>query len=198
MLTAMRFAPDQAEHTEAHNSAVDGCGASVCIKGSARGIALVLVADYDATSRELVNARLGDGTPLPMKELVRLALKADIFPAVFDAKTQNLWLGRSRRTATDAQRIALMVRDQVCIGCGGAPSRCFAHHVKFWKNNGPTDYPNLVLVCNDCHHEIHEQGFQVTQDPGTGRWQTHPPPDPFPDTGTTTWQPVHADSVLMC
>lgn len=166
-------------------------------KGTAKGIALVLVADYDATNRELVNARLSDGTPLPMQELVQLALKADIFPAVFDAKSQNLWLGRTRRTATDAQRIALMVRDQGCIGCGAAPNRCFSHHVKFWRNNGPTDYPNLVLVCNDCHHDIHDHGFQTTQDPDTGRWKTHPPPDPYPDNGSTTWQPTHLNSVLL-
>lgn len=166
-------------------------------KGKAKGIALVLVADYDAASRELVNARFSDGSPLPMQELVRLALKADIFPAVFDAKTQNLWLGRTRRTATDAQRIALMVRDQGCIGCGTAPNRCFSHHVKFWRNDGPTDYPNLVLVCNDCHHDIHDHGFQTTQDPDTGRWNTHPPPDPFPDDGSTTWQPAHLNSVLL-
>lgn len=151
----------------------------------------------DAANRELANARLSDGTPLPMQELVRLALKADIFPAVFDAKTQNLWLGRSRRTATEAQRIALMVRDQGCIGCGAAPNQGFAHHVKFWKNGGPTDYPNLVLVCNDCHHDIHDHGFQTTQDPGTGRWKTQPPPEAFPDTGTSAWQPNHLDSVLL-
>ena len=166
-------------------------------KGKAKGIALVLVADYDATNRELVNARFCDGSPLPMQELVRLALIADIFPAVFDAKTQNLWLGRTRRTATDAQRIALTIRDQGCIGCGTAPNRCFSHHIKFWRDGGPTDYPNLVLVCNDCHHDIHDHGFQTTQNPDTGRWKTHPPPDPFPDTGSTTWQPAHTNSVLL-
>ncbi|MCY3963170.1 MAG: DUF222 domain-containing protein [bacterium] len=166
-------------------------------KGKAKGVALVLVADYDATNRELVNARFSDGTPLPMQELVRLALKADIFPAIFDAKTQNLWLGRTRRTATDAQRIALTIRDQGCIGCGAAPNRCFSHHIKFWRNGGTTDYPNLVLVCNDCHHDIHDHGYQTTQDPDTGRWQTQPPPDPFPDTGTTNWQPAHVNSVLL-
>ena len=71
----------------------------------------MLVADYGATNRELVNARFCDGSPLPMQELVRLALKTDIFPTIFDAKTQNLWLGHTHRTATDAQRIAVMVRD---------------------------------------------------------------------------------------
>ena len=166
-------------------------------KGKAKGIALVLVADYDATSRELANARFCDNSPLPVQELVRLALKADIFPAIFDAKTQNLWLGRTRRTATDAQRIALMIRDQGCIGCGAAPNRCFSHHIEFWKNGGPTDYPNLALVCNHCHHQIHDHGHQTTQHPHTGKWTTQPPPNAFPDTGTTTWQPAHTNPVLL-
>ena len=117
--------------------------------------------------------------------------------AEFDANTQNLWLGRTRRTATDAQRTALTIRDQGCISCGTAPNRCFSHHIKFWRNNGPTDYPNLVLVCNDCHHDIHDHGYQTIQDPDTGRWKTQPPPDPYPDTGTTTWQPAHTNSVLL-
>jgi len=76
-------------------------------KGKTKGIALVLVADYDTTKQELVNARFCNNNPPPIPELVHLALKADPFPAVFNAKTQNLWLGRTRRTATDAQRIAL-------------------------------------------------------------------------------------------
>ncbi len=42
-------------------------------KGKAAGVALVLVADYDTTRRELANARISDGTPLPASELVKLA-----------------------------------------------------------------------------------------------------------------------------
>ena len=166
-------------------------------KGKAKGVALVLVADYDAAKRELVNARFSDNSPLPMAELVRLGLEADIFPAVFDAKTQNLWLGRSRRTATDAQRIALTIRDQGCIGCGEAPDRCFSHHLTFWRNGGPTDYGNLAFVCNDCHHDIHDHHYQTIQDPHTGRWKTQPPPEPFPDTGTPTWRPAQLNSTLL-
>ena len=161
------------------------------------GTALVLVADYDAAHQQLVNARLSDGTPLPAKELVKLACDADIFPAVFNARTQNLWLGRRRRCATDAQRIALMVRDKACVGCGADANRSFAHHIEHWQNGGLTDYPNLVTVCNDCHHDIHDHGHQTTQNPDTGRWTTQPPPNPFPDTGTTTWQPAHTNPVLL-
>ena len=165
-------------------------------KGKAAGIALVLVADYDAARRELVDARLCDGTPLPAAELVKLACDADVFPAVFNARTQDLWLGRRRRCASDAQRIALMVRDKACVGCGADANRSFAHHIEHWRNGGRTDYPNLVTVCNDCHHDIHDKHHQVTRDRRTGRHQVVPPPEAFPDTGTTTWQPEHLNPIL--
>ena len=166
-------------------------------KGRAAGIALVLVADYDATRRELANARISDGTPLPTSELVKLACEADIFPAVFNARTQDLWLGRRRRCASDAQRIALMVRDKACVGCGADANRSFSHHIEHWKNGGKTDYPNLVTVCNDCHGDIHDRHYQVEHDRRTGKHRVVPPPEAFPDTGTDTWQPRHVNSVLL-
>ncbi|MDE0117902.1 MAG: DUF222 domain-containing protein [bacterium] len=165
-------------------------------KGKAAGIALVLVADYDAARKALVDARLCDGTPLPAEELVKLACDADIFPAVFNARTQDLWLGRRRRCASDAQRIALMVRDKACVGCGADANRSFAHHIHHWRNGGRTDYPNLVTVCNDCHHDIHERHHQIEHDQQTGKHRVVPPPEAFPDTGTTTWQPKHLNPVL--
>ena len=166
-------------------------------KGKASGVALVLVADYDAAHQELVNARISDGTPLPAAELVKLACEADVFPAVFNARTQDLWLGRRRRCASDAQRIALMVHDKACVGCGADANRSFAHHIDHWQNGGKTDYPNLVTVCNDCHHDIHEHHHQIETDPKTGRHSVEPPPDPFPDTGTTNWRPAHTNPVLL-
>ncbi len=125
-------------------------------EGQSRGVALVLIADYDAARKALVDARLCDGTPLPAEELVKLACDADVFPAVFNARTQDLWLGRRRRCASDAQRIALMVRDKVCVGCGADANRSFAHHIDHWRNGGGTDYPILLfsqvrtICCNSC------------------------------------------------
>jgi len=166
-------------------------------KGKAASVALVLVADYDAAHQQLIDARISDGTPLPAAELVRLACDADIFPAVFNARTQDLWLGRRRRCASDAQRIALMVRDKACVGCGADANRSFSHHIDHWQNGGKTDYPNLVTVCNNCHHDIHENHHQIETDPETGRHNVAPPPDPFPDTGSTTWRPAHTNPILL-
>ncbi len=165
-------------------------------KNKSAAIALVLVAEYDSAHQKLINARISDGTPLPAKELVRLACNANIFPAIFNARTQDLWLGRRRRCASDAQRIALLLRDKACVGCGADANRSFAHHIQHWQHGGGTDYPNMVTVCNDCHHDIHERHHQVATDPTTGRHNVIPPPEPFPNNGTTTWQLQQHNPVL--
>ena len=159
--------------------------------------ALLVIADYDAVHRELVNARLCDGTPIPMGELRRLACDADILPGVFRAKTQKLWLGRQRRTATEAQRAALALRDQGCIGCDANPAWCQAHHIQPWSWCGPTNLDNLVLVCARCHHNIHDDGWEVIKCSKTGHYELQPPPDPFSDNSVDTYRPPQRNPVLL-
>ncbi|MDE0065584.1 MAG: DUF222 domain-containing protein [Acidimicrobiaceae bacterium] len=155
----------------------DALSELVCEPGSGKGQGtdLLVIADYDVIQQQLANARLADGSPIPIAELHRMALDADILPSIFDAKTQNMWLGRARRTASEAQRVALMARDKHCVGCGANPLWCRAHHIIWWRNGGPTDLDNLLLVCDSCHHKIHEQGWTVHQHPKTRRYKLKPP-----------------------
>lgn len=139
------------------------------------GTSLLIVADYDAVQGELTTARLVDGTPIPIDELVKRACDADILPAVFRAATGDMRLGRTRRTASAAQRAALAFRDQGCVGCGKSPDYCEAHHIIPWKVGGRTDYENLVLVCSGCHHHIHNDGWIVRRNRTTGRYELRPP-----------------------
>ncbi|MXY01620.1 MAG: DUF222 domain-containing protein [Acidimicrobiales bacterium] len=88
------------------------------------GTSLIVVADYDTVNHQLTNGRLAGGTPIPIDEIARVAVDAEVLPAVFEAATGNLRMGRSRRTATDLQRLALALRDKGCVGCGIAPERC--------------------------------------------------------------------------
>ena len=143
--------------------------------GKSAGTDLLVIADFDVLKQQLDNPRLADGSPIPIVELHRLALEANLLPSIFDTKTQNMWLGRRLRTASEAQRVALIARDQHCIGCGANPLWCRAHHITWWSKNGPTDLDNLVLVCDDCHHKIHDHGWQVHQHPDTGKYQLKPP-----------------------
>ena len=150
--------------------------------GKPQGTNLVVIADYDLVAGQLRDARLIDGTPLAPSELLKIALDANILPALFDTKGQPLWLGHKYRHATTAQRIALAVRDKGCAVCAASNSFCQAHHVIHWENGGPTDIDNLCLLCGDCHHkQIHELGAQLTRGPD-GKFSLEPPPNRPPTT----------------
>ena len=143
--------------------------------GKSAGADLLVIADFDVIKQQLENPRLADGSAIPIVELHRLALEANLLPSIFDTKAQDMWLGRKQRTASEAQRVALIARDQHCIGCGANPLWCRAHHIIWWSKNGPTDVDNLVLVCDDCHHKIHDHDWQVYKHPETGKYHLKPP-----------------------
>ena len=191
----------------------------VCADTSDRkpqGTTLILTADWDALNQKLADARLLDGTPLPIAEALRLGCDADILPAAFDTNGQELWVGRKYRSATEAQRAALIVRDKHCIGCGRSAVWCEAHHIEEWLTGGRTDIDNLVLVCTGCHHNIHDDGWVVHRN-RNGAYELRPPPkpfadsqpwkskskspsddlDPFPDVGVSRERPAGARVLLL-
>ena len=144
-------------------------------KSSSRGTRLLLIADFDAVTGQLRNGRLSDGTPIPVQKIRDLACDAEILPAIFRGASQPLDLGRARRIASPAQRVALMARDRKCVGCGASANWCQAHHIIPWAAEGPTDLQNLVLLCSRCHHKVHDNGWQVRRTP-TGNYSLRPPP----------------------
>ena len=147
------------------------------------GASLIVVADYDLVNHQLARGRLADGTPIPIGEIAKIAVDAEVLPAIFEAATGDLRMGRSRRTATDLQRAALALRDGGCVGCGIAPERCQHHHIDHWQHGGHTDYQNLVTVCPNCHNDkIHQQDFTVEWDTADSRYGLQPPAQP-PNSG---------------
>ena len=103
----------------------------------------------------------GGGT-IPPSVFEWLLCNASVTGVLFDGPGRPLWCGRSRRTVNGAQLKALKLRDRGCIGCGAHPSICQAHHIVPWSQGGKTDLENLVLVCYECHHNIHDKGWKVT------------------------------------
>ena len=135
---------------------------------------LFLIADYDIGLRQIRNARLGDGTPVPVEVFRDLACQARILPAIFNSRGQPLWVGLGRRIATPAQRMALIARDRGCVGCGADPAWCQAHHIVHWAADGPTDIDNLALLCSRCHHRVHDEDWEIQQAP-QGEYVLQPP-----------------------
>ena len=146
--------------------------------GPSQGTRLLLIAEYDAVTKELRKARLPDGTPIPTQKIRDLACDAEILPAIFRGASQPLDLGRARRIASPAQRIALIARDRKCIGCGASAAWCQAHHIIPWQPGGPTDLENLCLLCSRCHHKVHDNGWRIRRTP-TGQHSLRPPPTQY-------------------
>jgi len=65
--------------------------------------------------------------------------------------------GRDVRTATPAQRRALVARDRGCVipGCTAPAHACEAHHITWFRNGGFTDIANLALTCSRHHTDLH-------------------------------------------
>ncbi len=143
---------------------------------------LVVSADYDALNRRLTSAGLIDGTPIDLDELRRIACEADIVPMIFAADGQPLYVGKTQRAPTKAQKLALYKRDRGCAGCGLRPQICDAHHIQPWDQNGPTNITNLVLLCPRCHTKVHKHGHTIEADTKTSRYHLKPPPRPSPIT----------------
>jgi HNH endonuclease len=84
-------------------------------------------------------------------------------PALGGALSQPLDVGRATRVVSPAQRSALVVRDGGCVypDCDRPPGWCEAHHLVHWLDGGPTDLPNLALLCRAHHRAVHEGGWRL-------------------------------------
>jgi hypothetical protein len=83
--------------------------------------------------------------------------------AVDDAFGHTMFEGRAKRFATEPQRREIQRRDRRCRFPGCA-NNIFTdvHHVVHWVDQGPTDLPNLVTLCDHHHHRVHEGKWKVT------------------------------------
>ena len=152
-----------------------GAGKAGKTAGKTQGVDLLVVADYDTIAGQLRDARLVDGTPLSIEELLGLACDARILPTIFKGKREPLWLGRGKRHASVRQRAVLAVRDKGCVGCGASANWCQAHHITHWEHGGKTDLDNLCLLCSHCHHHlVHTKGAEVVRN-ADGRFTLRQP-----------------------
>ncbi|MGA1062366.1 MAG: HNH endonuclease, partial [Ilumatobacteraceae bacterium] len=104
-----------------------------------------------------------DGIPLPIQTVQRLCCEADVLPVVLRSSGEVLHVGRTARVATRAQRRALAALHRTCAHphCQAAFSRCQIHHVIPWERGGRTDLDNLIPLCTEHHHLVHEGGWSL-------------------------------------
>ncbi len=154
------------------------------------GPSLVILIDYDAIVQgvrttpegQALIAETQGGRPLPVETVRRIACEAGILPIVLNGDSQPLDVGRERRLATRAQRMALRAQYPTCAmddDCDVPFDQCDIHHVDHWKDGGRTDYNRMCPGCAKHHHLVHEGGWTLTRR-SDGTWQLHPPVRPPP------------------
>ncbi len=161
--TAPRDPLDKQHHLRALAliALVDGTGA----KGN--GVDMSILIDSTTLLHGIHEASVIDfGLPidLPIETIRRMACIAEISPIIVGADGVTLFLGNTSRLATPEQRRALRAMYRTCAvpGCCVAWDNVVIHHLKYFRNRGPTDIDNLLPLCVKHHHCAHEGGWQFT------------------------------------
>ena len=132
-------------------------------------------------------ARLIDGHTLryATREWELLTCDAEINWTITDNRGHPIASQPGERHATPEQRRNLELRDAGCVfpGCDAPANWCDAHHVVRHVDDGPTQTPNLALLCRRHHGVVHRHGWTMTENthpgPGDGHYLITTP------TGTT-------------
>ncbi|GAC02760.1 hypothetical protein GONAM_60_00450 [Gordonia namibiensis NBRC 108229] len=144
---------------------------------------IVTITESALRERAGAPARTATGALLPIKDAVELAAEAQQHLEVFrDNTAEVLYLGRSKRLASRAQRIAAVGRDGgcTCPRCTRSSFDSELHHVIEWAaENGPTDIDNLTTTCG-----AHNRAVGARED----QWATTIVADGV-DAGRVVWHP---------
>jgi hypothetical protein len=127
-------------------------------------------------------AHTGGGTKVPIPTLFRMATDAHPYLALFHNPRQiRLYYGRTRRTASPGQRLALHALDRGCTkpGCHAPPNQTQVHHAqRDWQHGGNTDINELTLACG-CDNRLVDDtptGWTTRKRPSDNRTEWIPPP----------------------
>ncbi len=107
------------------------------------------------------------GASLSQPTIERLACDCQIHTLLLDTNGVAINVGRTYRSATKAQRLALRAMyGSTCgvAGCDTAFAWCQMHHIEPWQHGGLTDLNNLIPLCSDHHHKVHEGGWSIHLD----------------------------------
>ena len=127
------------------------------------GATVIVRIDHDDLVNGTGHATIdGIAAPVTVATARRMAAGGQIISCVLGGESQILDWGRTRRLYTATQRLALVERDGGCAMCGAPPGHTKVHHIRWWaRDAGPTDLANGCLLCESCHHRIHDNGWEI-------------------------------------
>ena len=127
-------------------------------------VTMVVTIDFEALKTGIGRATIaGVDEPICAKTARRLAAEADLIPMVLGKNSVVLDVGHATRLFTQAQRLALAMRDGGCAwpGCEAPPGWCEAAHNTAWRFGGRTDVSNGALLCPFHHRRLDQDGWEL-------------------------------------
>lgn len=112
-------------------------------------------------------AETNDGVPVPVSTIERACCDAIITTVVVRPDGTVEQLSTPQRIANRAQRRRLAAMYGTCAHphCTVPFSRCRIHHVVWWTRGGATHIDNLLVLCDEHHHQVHEGGWDLELQP---------------------------------
>lgn len=100
---------------------------------------------------------------MSMEAARRLACDCELTVIGVDPNGAPLSADTQTRVAIGKLRLALIARDKRCAfpHCDRPVAWTEGHHIRHWANGGATEIGNLVLLCNEHHHSVHHDGWEV-------------------------------------
>jgi hypothetical protein len=141
---------------------------------------VIIVANLTDLEKGIGHGITAGGTRLPMGDVLKLAAHSRPWLALFDGNGLPLHLGRSRRTASVAQRLMLLAKHRGCTnpGCNASAYRSQVHHAnKDWKAGGNTDIEDLTLACGPDNRMVDTTAWRTRNRLEDGVTEWIPPPE---------------------
>ena len=173
--------------------------------GQHNGLPLTVVATTTLAELSAAAGRghTGGGTHLPIPTLIRQAAHAHPYLLLLgdNPREIRLFYGRTRRTASPGQRLALAALERGCTkpGCDAPPNRTQVHHAtRDWQHGGNTDITDLTLACGRDNRLVDDTptGWTTRKRKNDNRTEWIPPP--HLDRGQNRINYHHHPEEILC
>ena len=153
---------------------------SSVMSGGHKATKVTVICDLDTLTGGAAPARLADGTAIPAAQARRIALAAGVAPLLLGQGGLPLYLGRTERFASPAQRRVLEALNPTCAvqGCEVPGTLCEVDHVNGWALGSPTDIDQLTLTCgwHNRYKASNPDRIDISRGPdGRYTYRLHPP-----------------------
>ncbi|WP_165965191.1 HNH endonuclease signature motif containing protein [Actinomadura bangladeshensis] len=153
---------------------------SSVLSGGHKATKITVICDLDTLTGGTAPARLTDGTPIPAEQARRIALAAGVSPLLLGRGNIPLYLGRTERFASPAQRRVLETLYPTCAveGCEVPGILAEVDHVRGWALGSATDIDQLALCCgwHNRFKATNPDQIDISRGPdGRYTYHLHPP-----------------------